>query len=529
MTAAVIGITGDALMHDGHATVAFGIWVALIALNAVALLWRAGRSASGETVAWLIGSVVFAAALAWRNSEELQAFDVLAAIACLGMAAVSIRDSGAALFARRLRDTVFTAADVVGGIVIGVLPLAFREALLNEPGHRAASRVRTFIRPVVIAALALLIFGSLLRSADPIFASIWVLPSFDFGTVASHILLSGFFTWVIAGWARAGLTTNPTRHRAAAALPIELDTADVFAALGTLIVVFGAFIATQLGWFFGGEQFLRARTGLTAASYARQGFFQMVVVVALVLPVLVGTRAALRPGPALARLHTLLSLPVILLLGAIIASAMLRMKMYTHYYGLTTDRFYPSVFMLWLAVVVVWLGLTVLRDWGRPFVAGAVLSGLGTLLILNVVDPDAIVARVNIARASSPSANGQQSLDLLHLATLRGGGVALATRALIESPAPQVPPVDASGDAARRAALQTHNDRCRAAKLLLSRWGPLSSTRIRRDKDGAWRSWNWDDAIAMRAVSTNSSALREVEHASCAISPPTEPSGNSRT
>ncbi len=185
-----------------------------------------------------------------------------------------------------------------------------------------------------------MIFGALLRGADPIFAS-WVDIPFDVGTIVSHLIVAGFFAWIVAGWARAGLVENPTSRRSTAPLPIQLGAADITAALGTLVVLFTAFVASQIGWLFGGEKFLHARTGLTAAAYARQGFFQMVWVVTLVVPVLVGTRAALGPGKALARRHTLLSIPVIVLLGAIIGSATLRMKMYVHYYGLTTDRFYP--------------------------------------------------------------------------------------------------------------------------------------------------------------------------------------------
>ena len=527
---AFVGITGDALLHDGHATIAFGIWIALVALNVVALLARSDRTTPRETFTWLGAAVVFAFAIAWRNSETLMAFDVLAAFGCLAMAAISSRDPRAALFARRLRDTVFVAIDVAIGVVIGILPLAFREALLNEPGQVSFNRLRRVVRPTLIAAVALLVFGSLLRGADPIFASLTAIPSIDMGEVVSHVLLSGFLTWVVAGWARASMMTpSQSQWRANVTLPIQLDLADVSAALGTLIVLFSAFIATQLGWFFGGEQFLRERTGLTAAAYAREGFFQMVFVVTLVVPVLVGTRAALRPGRDLARRHTLLSLPVIVLLGAIIVSAVMRMKMYTHYYGLTTDRVYPLVFMLWLAVVIVWLALTVLRDWGRPFIAGTVISGLGTLLALNVADPDAIVARSNIARAAKLSAGSHSVLDLDHLASLRGGGVALAAQALIDSRAPEIPATAPSDIPANREALEIHVERCTASRMLLSRWGVASGPRVRRAQHGAWRFWNRDDAAAIDAVSKHYTALLDVQHQSCAPVRSLDASGNSRT
>jgi hypothetical protein len=498
-------------MHDGPSGIGLSIWIALLALNAAVLFTRAGRTLSRQTLAWLAAAVVFSFGLAWRNSDALQGFDFLATLFSLAMAAVSVRDPDAALFARRLRHTIFTAFDVGVSTMVGVFPLAFRDAVLNETRKKAVGRVRVLLRPALIAIAALLIFGSLLRNADPIFASLVDLPAFDFETIGSHIIVAGFFAWIVAGWARGSLAENATTHRSLAPLPIQLDTADITAALGTLGVLFAAFIATQIGWMFGGERFLQARTGLTAAAYARQGFFQMVWIVTLVVPILVGTRAALGPGRELARRHTMLSLPVVALLGAIIVSAMLRMKMYVHYYGLTTERLYPTVFMLWLATVIVWLALTVLRDWARPFIGGAVISGLTFLLALNVADPDAIVARVNVARAARIDSETQSALDLTYLASLNGRGTEIAVTSLVHTDVFSSVATTPASPAAQR---------CLAAKLLLNRWNPQSRTHRRRTGSGRWRYWNHDDAIAYAAVDAHRADLQRFANEGCVPPPP---------
>ena len=512
VSAAVLGATADALMHDGPSGVGLALWVALLALNAVVLFTRAGRALSRQTLAWLAVAVVFSLGLMWRNSGALQAFDFLAMIFSLAMTAISVRDPDAALFARRLRHTAFTAFDVGISTMAGILPLAFRDAVLNETSKSALGRIRVLLRPALIALAALLIFGSLLRNADPIFASLVDLPAFDFETVGSHVIVAGFFAWIVAGWARGSLAEHATTHRSLAPLPIQLGTADITAALGTLGVLFAAFIATQIGLMFGGEKFLQARTGLTAAAYARQGFFQMVWVVTLVVPILVGTRATLGPGRALARRHTLLSLPVVVLLGAIIASAMLRMKMYVHYYGLTTERLYPTVFMLWLATVIVWLALTVLRDWARPFIGGAVTSGLTFLLALNVVDPDAIVARVNVDRAARIDSGVQTPLDLTHLATLEGRGTAIAVDAIVRADVSSSTAATPNTPAAQR---------CLASRLLLARWSPQAPAHRRMSGSGGWRYWNHDNALAFRAVDARRAELQRFANEGC-VPPPSD-------
>jgi hypothetical protein len=504
--AILLGIDGDVLLRDQPAGLGFGLWITAVTLSAMAVLWRAERSLSRETAAWLSTATLFAFFFALRNSETLLFFDFCAMIGCLGMAAVAAGDPQTGLLARRLRDTVAAGLTVIRSVIVGIVPLALREFFATGEPKRSSGRLLPLARAVIISLALLVVFGALLLSADPIFASLVALPDLDFDKIASHLFLIGFFTWVVGGWSRALVTARGPQSHGGRKLPFELGMLDITAALGTLNALFAAFVLAQLGWFFGGEKFLQARTGLTAATYAREGFFQLVWVVALVVPVLMATRAALQPGRALARRHTLLSLPIIGLLAAIIVSATLRMKMYVHFYGLTTDRLYPLVFMAWLAIVLVWLACTVLRDWGRPFVAGAVGSGLAVLAGLNAFDPDLFVARVNVQRASHTSVTTQPALDVAHLAQLRGRAVDLATKAVLTAAAgSQGSPLRAADDA----------QRCTAARTLLNRWGPASRARVRHSADGSWRFWNSDDAAALRAVGPHSSDLIRVQHATC--------------
>ena len=510
IAAVLLGVTGDALLHDGPLGLAFPLWIALLALELKMLAWRGERPLHREAGAWLTAAVVCAAALAWRNAEMLRALDLLAGAGCLGLAAVSLHDPEGGLLSRRLRDSFVTARRQLLEIAKGPLFLLFRDARFGPETGRLAGRSRPFVTAGLIGLFVVMVFGSLLRSADPIFASIVSLPAFDVDTLMEHLVLSAFFAWIVSGWARGALLDDAP-VRAPSAFPVRLTRLDVTVGLGALAFLLAAFIATQLGWFFGGAAFLRARTGLTVAAYARRGFFELVWVTMLAIPLILATRAAIPANePAVRRRHSALSGWIIALLVAVSVSAVLRLKLYVHFYGLTVERIYPLAFIAWLVFLLFWTAATVLRDRGDRFVAGTLVSALTTLLALNVADPDAIVARTNLARASRAPTSTEtqlQALDVAHFATLSGGAVPSAVTSVIATPAAAVTPDEK---------LQ----RCTAARTLLLRWGPDS--RVRRDHDavGAWRSWNHDDAIALQAVEQRTTELRAIVAANCANAPP---------
>ena len=500
------GIAGDALLRDTGAGLAFPLFIATLAIGVVALAWRAGRAVNREAAAWLWTAVLFAALLSWRDSAILHLLDVLAILGAFAMSAVALGTPGAGLLAPRLRDTVLAAREAIRTAVPGVLPLVSQELLAQHDGEGLARRGRPALRAAVIAAVVLMPFGALLRDADPIFASLVALPDIDAGEVISHLFLITLIAWIIGGWARVALPTDGARRAAPDAFPFTLGLLDVTTALAALDTLFALYVLSQLGWFFGGEQFLRERTGLTAAEYARGGFFQMVVVVMLVVPLLLATRAALSPRDArLTRRHTMLALPMIGLLGAMIVSAVLRMRLYVHYFGVSTDRVYTLVFMGCLAFVLAWLALTVLRGRGRWFVAGAVTAAALVLSGLHIVSVDVIVARAQIARAAA-SRDGGILLDRTYLTRLSGEAAELATAATLA-------PVRASVDDTALAGLRA--DRCLAATNLLARWGTSSPAARQRDEDAAWRYWNAGKAHALRVVRANTAALLAIRGTAC--------------
>ena len=175
---------------------------------------------------------------------------------------------------------------------------------------------------------------------------------------------------------------------------------EVGTVLAVVDVLFLAFVLVQFRYLFGGADHVRAITGLSYAEYARRGFFELVTVAALSLPLLLVADWSLDQGDArrVRRFRQLAGL-MLMLLSVVLASALFRMRLYTVEYGLTEQRFYPTAFMAWLVLVFGWFAATVLRGRRERFGIGALLAGWLILAGLNLVNPDAIIARVNLDRA----------------------------------------------------------------------------------------------------------------------------------
>lgn len=511
IAAALLGVLADVLLRNEPWGVGLLVWMASFALVVITLARRSERTLSTESITWLSAAVLFAAGLTWRDAETLHAFDVLAMLSALvllamTMNAIPVPNLGLA----RIRDLVVAALGTGLSVAGGVVPLLFRDAELHtvlRPDQEGSAK--QLVRALVLATPVVFVFGLLLTRADPVFGSFFAFPDVDIERLFSHILITGFFAWIVAGWLRRAFIMRPEgRTTLSTPFPIALGFTDVTLTLGALSALFAAFVVAQISWLFGGESFVLRTTGLTFANYARRGFFELVAVAGLLLPLLLGVHALIPTSDVRAvRTFRRLALLLVLLLGAILASAGARMRLYIQYYGISVDRLYATAIMLWLAIVFVGLAVTILRARPRTFAWGLVVSAYATLFTLNILNPDAMVARANLARA-----NGQQSgvagPDFQYLATLGGDAIPLLVTALVA-------PTAVADSAASL-------DRCTAARVLLERW---TGDRIAQ-RTSTWTQWNAARVSAARSVAAAEADLAKIACAKAPTNPVTTPAGS---
>ena len=411
--AAAIGALYAILVHG----VAPGFGWSLFLISAVgSVIWLGRESMDYQGRALLAGAALVAALSAVRSLPSLAALNLLAFSALLIMAVGVNRRPG--LHHWRISDLLTESIETGFGVFSS--PLAYLRTGIATT-ERSFGRLMRRLGPITvglgISVLALIIFGSLLASADAVFESFGesLIRSLENLPSVSGRLVGS----VLAGWMTLGIVARVRRPPATPASgngSPRLQAPVVLLPLISLDVLFGAFVLVQFAYLFGGADTV-ARTGLSHAEYARRGFFELVVVAALVVAVILIAEWATRALPN--RRGTLAASQVLLVLTIVTGiAAVRRMLLYVGEFGLTELRVYTTTFLFWVGFILIWMSLTVLRGRGDRLVVGAVTSAFILTVGLNLAHPASMISAANLDRA----AEGKE-LDIHYLISLGSGAV----------------------------------------------------------------------------------------------------------
>lgn len=273
---------------------------------------------------------------------------------------------------------------------------------------------------VAVTAAVLGLFGALFAAADPAYADLLqrAFPAADAPELVrrSVVLALVASTAVLAAY----LAQRPPVTDVLAPAPGRPVRPGEWAVpLVLLDLLFGTFVLVQLTVLFGGRAHVLATEGLTYAEYARQGFWQLLVVTVLTLGVVA---VAVRTGPratagerTIARV--LLGLLCLLAL-VIVASAIHRMSLYEQAYGFTRLRVLVTAAELGLGGVFVLLLAAGVRLEGAWLPRAVVALAAVVVLGLAALDPDAYIARQNVTRYQETG-----RIDVAYLALLSADAV----------------------------------------------------------------------------------------------------------
>jgi hypothetical protein len=408
VAAVILGSAGDVLLRWIPWGLNALLWTVLFCAAAFvcARATRAPDSSEGEndrlnprrvSVLPMICAVLAAAGIFWRDSEVLVGLDVVLLLMFLSMLALEAR--GVRLHAAGLAE-IGAAMIVTGAQSAAGFPQLFVRDLSWSRMPRVGMRgTGVALRGTLIAAPALIIFGSLLASADARFASMMRdLIRFDPEEVFLHLLMTAVIAAICAGFLRS-LALSGAMPRPTTGPGLSLPSAETNFALGLVNLLFALFVAVQFRYFFDAAPD-------ELAQYARRGFFELVWVVALVVPMLLLLEWLVAKDRGVALFRGLAAMQVALVF-IIAGSAFHRMKLYRDEFGLTRLRFFTTAFMIWLAVLLVWFAISVLTGRRLRFAVGALVTGMITVVALHAINPDQMIVETNVERSRA----GRRSFD----------------------------------------------------------------------------------------------------------------------
>jgi hypothetical protein len=466
--ALALGFLSDALLRVTPWGVNILLWISALGAALILLARRYARARMRHQAGLVATAVLCAAAFAWHDSPTLNLLNGLGVLVSLGLIALPTQEKAFDLAG--IMEYGLEGASAGLYALCGFPLLLFADIEWKEVAHEGGSRRAIAVGRGILLALPLLfVFGGLLMAADAVFEGIvhQILHKY-LNDLFIHLFVTGFFAWITAGLLRGiflgkeVVIRNIVRPKG-----LGLGGLETAIVVGLLDLLFLGFIIVQFRYFFGGAAHLGTYTKLTYSEYARRGFFELVAVAALLLPLLLALEWFLHKHDRVQlRWFRLLAGLQVFLLFVIMASALQRMRLYQSEFGLTELRLYTTAFMGWLALVFTWFVVTVLRGRRDRFAFGMLVASFLAMVALHFLNPDDLIIRTNLDRVGVG-----RSFDAKYATSLSADAIPALTD---------------------RLASLTSSDRVQMASHILKRWSaPAHSD---------WRNWNWSRSLAWSRV-----------------------------
>lgn len=278
------------------------------------------------------------------------------------------------------------------GRIITHIPEPFRHAAADRRG--GSKQVRSVLLGLVIALPLVWVVASLLASADAAFGALMerLFGAWSVSEAVRTAVRIVFYTLIPAVVFYAALAAQTECSDFPAKEKVRANALVAVTFTAVLAVVYAVFCGIQIAVLFAGNA-AALPEGMTYAEYAREGFFQLLLVSAINVAVIIVAQRRFVLNRVLRALLVFLTVCTYLLE----ASSAVRMMLYVNAYGLTYLRLLVLWFLVLLALILGAAVYTVFRGEFRLF-RFTLFACMALWLVFAFARPDAIAARYNLAR-----------------------------------------------------------------------------------------------------------------------------------
>jgi hypothetical protein len=322
-----------------------------------------------------------------------------------------------------LADYIYAFLRVAASMI--ARPLSFGAEVRREraevpsPGKRP--NLWPFLRGIVIALPIVAIFAALLASADAVFNNQLelLLKHFEIQNLPQYIFRFAYI--LIGAYVLVGIILHAStqshdekllgEHKSG--LPTFLGFTEAIIVLGSVAILFAAFVIIQFKYFFGGQANINV-VGFTYSEYARRGFGELVIVALFSLLLILGLGTATRrESITKQRVFSGLSVVIVVLVMVMLVSAYERLLLYETAYGFSRLRTYTHVALVWIGILLAFVVVLEILRRGRGFAAAALVASIGFAVSLAILNVDGLIVKENVFRAMQG-----KGLDVPYLVSL---------------------------------------------------------------------------------------------------------------
>ncbi len=436
----LLGWVFDFLFWGHPVGINYAIYLSLCLVAGLVLLLMNGHKPALKSL-WLILPFVFFAIITFTRREPLTLFlAYLFTLLSLGVLAVTYLGGRWASYGLLDYGKKFIL------LVVGMLVKPYRFIEQARPELTAAGEklhggpFKRILRGVLIAIPIVVFFAILLTSADMVFKQklTHVLDSFNINRLPEYffrLVIILTLAYAVLGIYLHAATESKDENLLADRKPVLkrfLHFTEAAIVLGSVVVLFLAFVIIQFQYFFGGEVNIGIE-GYTYSEYARSGFNELITVAFFSLVMVLGLSAVTRrESEWQKRIYSGLCVILLALVLVILVSAYQRLGLAIDWHGFSRLRLYPRVFLIWVGILFVAVIVLEIIRRERFFVTAAVLASLGFAISLSLIKVDASIVRHNVYRTLEG-----KHFNVNHLTTLSIDAVPALAEAFMDRSVPE--------------------------------------------------------------------------------------------
>lgn len=378
-------------------TPGLGLSLFLIATNFYLFFLRNTKSTDETTSNTRLGiifslvSSIFALLFVFRANSVVQFINIAGSVFSLGVAGYFYKSDESFSYSERI---LFYPLVLLGKSIAAFGDLLKIGQSTFERNGQKNTLGRSVIRGLIGAVPLIAILLFILSSADPIFAKVLSTIFSNVGerAVVSSIVLIGALLVAFAKIANKEALDKMQSQ-------VKNNTIELSIIAGSVGVIFAGFILIQIQYLFlnVGERELAA-LGIaveTYSEYVRKGFFELLVAAAVASTVLIGVLRYLRGTIADTQIMVLRCIGALVSFETmvVLASAALRLARYADAHGLTRARIFGFVFLIWMAISLVFFIARLLNKIGyKEFFISLAVTTIISLYAVSIWNIDRIIA-----------------------------------------------------------------------------------------------------------------------------------------